>query len=79
MKKGGIKKKVLKSIFYTLISLALAFMLITGCIAKVRNKGHMDYIKEIFTGNSQQQEKVEEPTQNKNTIETENAVIRFNF
>lgn len=72
-------KKIIGVAVGVVLGLAVLAMCITGCIAKVRNKGHMDYIKEIFTDNSQQEEQVQEPTQEGNTIETENAVIRFNF
>lgn len=70
--------KILKVVLGTLIAIGLAFMLITGGLALARGKGHIEYLEEVFKNNTQQEE-VQEPTQDENTLETENAVIKFNI
>ena len=74
-----MRKNIVGAAVGAVLGVIVLAMCVTGVIAKVRDKGHREYIKEIFTGNSQQVEQVQEPTQDENTIETENAVIKFNF
>ena len=38
----------------------------------------IEYLEEVFKNNTQQEE-VQEPTQEENTLETENVVIKFNI
>ena len=70
--------KVISIALGVVIGVAIIAMCITGIIAKVKGKGHIEYLEEVFKNNTQQEE-VQEPTQDENTLEIENAVIKFNI